>query len=79
MAAARKRTVWERVAFYSELGLLIPAAVMIGYLVGYGIDRWLRTTPIFAVIFLLLGFAAGFLALYRMIVSYERDGDTPGK
>lgn len=77
MVAAKKRTTWERVGFYSGLGFVIPMCVLVGYVIGYWLDRWLKTSPIFAVIFLLLGFGAGFLELYKMLVGYERNGNSP--
>ena len=47
--------------------------VLVGYGIGYLLDRWLKTTPVLSVIFLLLGFGAGFLEIYKMLTKYERD------
>jgi ATP synthase protein I len=44
----------------------LVAAVLVGCGVGYLLDRWLGTLPLFLMGFLLLGFAAGFLNVYRM-------------
>ena len=41
------------------------AALVVGVVLGYWIDRWLHTKPFGIIIFLFLGFAAGFLNLYR--------------
>jgi ATP synthase protein I len=41
------------------------AALVVGVFLGYWIDRWLHTTPIGIIIFLFLGFGAGFMNLYR--------------
>ncbi len=43
---------------------LVAALVVSGFL-GYGIDRWLDTKPWLMVVMLFLGFAAGFLNIYR--------------
>lgn len=79
MAGQKQRTLWERVGFYSGLGFVVPMCVLVGYGIGYLLDRWLRTTPVLAIIFLLLGFGAGFLELYKMLTKYERDGNRSGE
>lgn len=47
--------------------------VLVGYGIGYLVDHWLHTAPVFSVIFLLLGFGAGFLELYKILTKYEHD------
>jgi ATP synthase protein I len=42
------------------------AAVIVGALIGWGIDRVAGTTPAFLIIFLLMGAAAGFWNVYRI-------------
>lgn len=37
----------------------LATGIMIGVGIGYGLDRWFGTLPIFLAIFSLLGFAAG--------------------
>lgn len=49
---------------YINLGLLLPIATFVGFLLGYGLDRlfhtgWLRY------VFLVIGTAAGFIDLIR--------------
>jgi ATP synthase protein I len=41
-------------------------AVVLGPVIGWQIDAWLKTGPVFLVIFLFLGMAAGFLNVYRI-------------
>ncbi len=41
------------------------AALVVGVFLGYWIDRWLGTTPFGIIIFMLLGFGAGVMNLYR--------------
>lgn len=43
----------------------LVAALFVGGLLGYGIDRWLDTKPWGMVIFLFIGFAAGFMNIYK--------------
>jgi ATP synthase protein I len=61
----RKENFWVQVARYSELAMVFPAAVVMGWLVGTALDHWLHTTWLYlAGIF--LGIAAGFVELIRL-------------
>lgn len=54
------------------------AALVVGVFLGYWIDRWLGTTPIGIIICLFLGFAAGFMNLYRSQMGPKNDKDKKG-
>ena len=41
------------------------AGVGVGALIGWALDRWLGTTPLFLIVFFMLGAAAGVLNAYR--------------
>jgi F0F1-type ATP synthase assembly protein I len=49
---------------YINLALLLPAAVFIGYVMGYALDMLFHTTWI-RYVFLLLGGVGGFIELIR--------------
>lgn len=42
------------------------SAILVGTLIGWQIDKWAHTGPIFLVIFLLLGMVAGLVNIYRI-------------
>jgi ATP synthase protein I len=42
------------------------AAIVVGVLIGWQLDVWLKTGPILLIVFLALGTAAGFLGVYRI-------------
>jgi ATP synthase protein I len=44
----------------------LVVAVVVGMLIGWQIDVWFSTGPIFLIVFLALGMAAGFLGVYRI-------------
>ena len=48
-----------------RISIEFVAGVAIGVGIGYALDRWLGTTPILMVLFLLLGGAAGVMNAYR--------------
>ena len=66
----------------------IVSAVAIGVVIGWLLDGWLKTTPWLMVVFIVLGFAAGILNVYRLATGFgyaagytERDeqaGDKAG-
>lgn len=43
-------------------------AIVVGSLIGWQIDVWLKTGPVFLIVFLALGTAAGFMSIYRIAV-----------
>lgn len=42
------------------------AGVVVGFLIGWQLDEWFSTTPLFLILFLGLGTAAGFYNVYRI-------------
>lgn len=41
-------------------------AIVVGPIIGWQIDSWFKTKPIFFIIFLFVGMAAGFMNVYRL-------------
>jgi ATP synthase protein I len=61
-----------------RVGTEIVASTMIGLGIGFFLDRWLETRPLFLIIFAILGLAAGFINLYQLMVidmQKEREQD----
>ena len=52
---------------FSRVATELLAGLIIGASVGWAIDNWLETSPLFLIIFFLLGGAAGILNLWRLI------------
>ena len=48
-----------------QAGIEVVAGVGFGTLVGWALDRWLDTLPLFLIVFFVLGAAAGVLNAYR--------------
>ncbi len=59
-----KKSAWVQLANYSQLAFIFPAATIVGWLVGVGLDRWLHTTWLYLV-GLIVGIIAGFVELIR--------------
>jgi F0F1-type ATP synthase assembly protein I len=64
---SEKRNLWVQMARYSELAFLLPAALVVGWLAGVALDRWLHTTWLYLA-GILLGIAAGFVQLIRTVI-----------
>jgi ATP synthase protein I len=58
-----------------QAGIELVAGVIVGGLIGYGLDRWLETWPILFVVFFFLGAAAGTLNAYRYIRRASLDAE----
>ncbi|HEY3826454.1 MAG TPA: AtpZ/AtpI family protein [Bryobacteraceae bacterium] len=56
----------RRIGKYMNLALLLPISTLVGYLIGYGLDRLFHTAWI-RYVFLVLGVVAGFVETYRVL------------
>ena len=56
---------------YYGLAFLIPCSILVGYAIGYGLDKFFGTTYL-KLVFLLLGIASGMIELVREL----NKGDT---
>jgi F0F1-type ATP synthase assembly protein I len=61
-------------ARYSELGFIIPAAILLGFFLGKLADYWLHTNWLYLV-GLLFGAVIGFWQMIRMAMGAFKDGD----
>jgi ATP synthase protein I len=63
----RRENFWVQVGRYSQLAFILPAALVVGWLIGAALDRWLHTTWLYLA-GILLGIAAGFIELIRTVL-----------
>jgi len=68
-----KQRSFQQLNLILSVGLIFPVSILIGYAMGYLLDRWLGTHSL-KIIFLLFGVAAGFVNFVRM-VSQIGDGE----
>jgi F0F1-type ATP synthase assembly protein I len=59
---------------YTSLAFMLPAATMVGYVIGYFLDKAFHTHFLY-IVFLILGIAAGFVQLIRQL---QRDTRNDG-
>jgi len=73
--ARRNKTTMQRAAEYSSLAMVLPAATITGYLIGYWLDKQFGTTWI-RIVLLILGSVGGFIQLIRQIMQDSKDDDS---
>jgi len=64
---------------YLYLGMLFPASIVVGVVMGYYADRWLHTDPWGKMIGFLLGAVAGGINFYRDYKRITGKNDDSGK
>jgi len=65
--SGQKENFWVQAGRYSQLAFILPAALVVGWLIGAALDRWLHTTWLYLA-GILLGIAAGFIELIRTVL-----------
>jgi F0F1-type ATP synthase assembly protein I len=75
MGCGKQSSLWEQVGFYSSLGMIIPAAALGGFGLGWWLDRWLHTSPVFSLVLGLAGAAAGVVEVLRILIRAEKQAD----
>lgn len=50
-----------------RVGVELVSALVLGVAIGWGLDHWLHTAPVFIALFVLLGGAAGVLNVWRLM------------
>jgi ATP synthase protein I len=51
------------------VGSMLTSMVVTGFLLGYAVDAWLETKPIFMLLLGVLGTVGGFLKVYKLLVN----------
>jgi ATP synthase protein I len=72
-----KRVSFQQFSSLIGIGLVFPLSIVIGYGIGYYLDRWLGTSYL-RIVFLLFGIASGFVSFFRSISAAEREEKSEG-
>lgn len=57
--------------FAIRLSSELIAGVLVGLIIGYYLDKWFSTSPLFLIVCFLCGFVAGFRAMIRTVMAME--------
>jgi F0F1-type ATP synthase assembly protein I len=69
---SEKKDPLVSLARYSEIGFIIPAAILFGFFLGKLLDYWLHTKWLY-LIGLLFGAVVGFAQMIRMALGASKD------
>jgi ATP synthase protein I len=58
-------TTMRQAAIAMELPFTLVGPILVGGVIGYLLDRWLETAPLFILVFIGFGFFAGVREVYR--------------
>lgn len=72
------RAVWDHLALVMQVGLTFAGSLLFCFAIGFYLDKWVGTKPLFIIIFIFLGIAGGGYTVYRQIMDID-DGDKSGK
>ena len=64
-----------QVGIYTSLGFILFGGIGGGYFLGWLLDSWLGTAPIFSLVIAAAGFAGGFIEVLRILRRLEKRGD----
>ena len=72
--------LWAQVGLVSSLGFVLFGAIIGGYFLGWLLDRWLGTAPIFELLLAGVGLAGGLIEVLQIMKRVEKDdgGDANG-
>ena len=57
----------RNLGLYLRSGLELFASIVVGLVIGIVMDKYFETSPLFLIIFLMLGFASGIMNVYRSV------------
>ncbi len=57
----------------SAVGIAFVLAVVFGFVIGYFLDRWLGTSPLFIILFFFIGLVAGIVNVVRTANAVGKD------
>jgi len=66
---------WAQVGIYTSLGFILFGGIGGGYFLGWLLDAWLGTAPIFSLVIAAAGFAGGFIEVLRILRRLEKRGN----
>jgi len=61
---------FRKMAAVSSLALILPSSIVVGLIIGYFLDRWLKTAPWMLLVWTILGVISGITSLFRGIKRY---------
>lgn len=64
----KRDTILTDISMISQLGFMMVSSILLGFAIGYFCDAKFQTSPLFTLVFLVVGIVAGFWSVYKMII-----------
>lgn len=65
------KSALKNLALISQIGISMIAPILLGLWIGGKIDKWLSTSSIFSIIFMLLGVGGAFMNLFKITGAFK--------
>ncbi|MGB9893787.1 MAG: AtpZ/AtpI family protein [Candidatus Saccharicenans sp.] len=70
---------FKKLALISSLAMILPSSIAVGLLIGYFLDRWLKTSPWMLLSWTVFGVISGLLNLFKGIKRYLEENQGPSR
>ena len=70
-----KKEMFSALMTYGTLGLEMGISLAVGLAIGYFLDGHFKTSPVFTIVFMMFGLAAGMKRLYSLWKKAEREDE----
>ena len=70
-----KKEMFASLMTYGTLGLEMGISLVVGLAIGYFLDRHFKTSPVFTIVFMMFGLAAGMKRLYSLWKKAEKEDE----
>ena len=68
---------WKDVGPYIDLGMRLALTVFLGLFLGYELDKWVGSLPLFTILGSILGMIGGMMSVYRSVYGRkDKDDET---
>jgi len=68
-----KHDIAKAMALYAQLGITMAVCITMPLLIGVWLDNWLDTSPLFLLVFVLIGIVAAIRNMYIMVMNQFKD------
>lgn len=68
----QERPPWRLVGLVLSMAFVFPSALLVGYVLGWWLDKKLGTSPILVIVFIVLGFFAAVVELFRELKKFAK-------
>lgn len=68
-----KNTVAKALALYTQMGITMAVCIVVAFFIGRLLDGWLGTSPLFLLIFMVIGLMASIRSMYLMVINQFKD------